>query len=272
MLLALATVAVLSTTAVVAIPVGQWAPPGPGDLRGPCPGLNTLANHGYLPRNGSGIAWESVLAASQTAFGVGKDVVGLGTLNAAIKAHVFPGGFLPSLAALNLTHNVLEHDASLTRTDKDLGDFVTLNATLLKMWFPQGASSPAVDPEALAGWRAMRILHSQRDNPTFTWKLSNQQPISATESAFLTTIFGKWNLLHIPPTVGEIPAKYLVDFFTSERLPTAQGWRKRKLTIHLPEFLTISEYFLTKELSARGMSDASASSHAKRILQEWGHS
>lgn len=24
--------------------------PGPTDLRGPCPGLNTLANHGYLPR------------------------------------------------------------------------------------------------------------------------------------------------------------------------------------------------------------------------------
>jgi hypothetical protein len=26
--------------------------PGPGDMRGPCPALNTLANHGYLPRDG----------------------------------------------------------------------------------------------------------------------------------------------------------------------------------------------------------------------------
>ncbi len=26
--------------------------PGSGDLRGPCPGLNALANHGYLPHNG----------------------------------------------------------------------------------------------------------------------------------------------------------------------------------------------------------------------------
>lgn len=26
--------------------------PGPGDSRGPCPGLNLLANYGYLPRNG----------------------------------------------------------------------------------------------------------------------------------------------------------------------------------------------------------------------------
>jgi hypothetical protein len=26
--------------------------PGPGDARGPCPGLNALANHNYLPHNG----------------------------------------------------------------------------------------------------------------------------------------------------------------------------------------------------------------------------
>jgi hypothetical protein len=26
--------------------------PGPNDLRGPCPGLNAMANHGYIPHNG----------------------------------------------------------------------------------------------------------------------------------------------------------------------------------------------------------------------------
>lgn len=26
--------------------------PGPTDQRGPCPGLNAMANHGYLPHNG----------------------------------------------------------------------------------------------------------------------------------------------------------------------------------------------------------------------------
>lgn len=26
-----------------------WVAPGPGDIRGPCPGLNALANHGYFP-------------------------------------------------------------------------------------------------------------------------------------------------------------------------------------------------------------------------------
>ena len=29
-----------------------WVAPGPNDLRGPCPGLNALANLGYFPHNG----------------------------------------------------------------------------------------------------------------------------------------------------------------------------------------------------------------------------
>lgn len=32
--------------------VYSWVAPGAGDQRGPCPGLNALANHGYLPHNG----------------------------------------------------------------------------------------------------------------------------------------------------------------------------------------------------------------------------
>ena len=29
-----------------------FTPPGAGDLRGPCPGLNALSNHNYLPKDG----------------------------------------------------------------------------------------------------------------------------------------------------------------------------------------------------------------------------
>lgn len=29
-----------------------WAAPGLDEIRGPCPGLNAAANHGYLPRSG----------------------------------------------------------------------------------------------------------------------------------------------------------------------------------------------------------------------------
>ena len=30
----------------------DWRRPDRDDLRGPCPGLNALANHGFLPRDG----------------------------------------------------------------------------------------------------------------------------------------------------------------------------------------------------------------------------
>lgn len=30
----------------------KWVAPGPTDQRGPCPGLNAFANHGYIPHNG----------------------------------------------------------------------------------------------------------------------------------------------------------------------------------------------------------------------------
>ena len=30
----------------------QYQDPGSNDKRGPCPGLNAAANHGFLPRNG----------------------------------------------------------------------------------------------------------------------------------------------------------------------------------------------------------------------------
>lgn len=30
----------------------EFQSPGPNDSRGPCPGLNLLANYGYLPRDG----------------------------------------------------------------------------------------------------------------------------------------------------------------------------------------------------------------------------
>jgi Peroxidase, family 2 len=41
-----------------------------GDLRGPCPGLNAMANHGYLPHNG----WASIeqfVEGTFTVFGMG---------------------------------------------------------------------------------------------------------------------------------------------------------------------------------------------------------
>ncbi|CAD0096303.1 unnamed protein product [Aureobasidium vineae] len=39
--------------------------PKPSDQRGPCPGMNTLANHGYIPRNGITTVAQTVIAAAR---------------------------------------------------------------------------------------------------------------------------------------------------------------------------------------------------------------
>jgi hypothetical protein len=46
-----------------------FKPPGAGDLRGPCPGLNALANHGYLPSNGE-IGLDQAVSACNKVFGM----------------------------------------------------------------------------------------------------------------------------------------------------------------------------------------------------------
>jgi hypothetical protein len=38
---------------------------GPNDIRGPCPGLNVMANHGYIPRDGIASVAQLTLASNE---------------------------------------------------------------------------------------------------------------------------------------------------------------------------------------------------------------
>ena len=54
-------------------PLHQYKPPGPTDVRGDCPTLNTLANHGYLSRTGV-TSFAEAANAIQTAYSMSFDV------------------------------------------------------------------------------------------------------------------------------------------------------------------------------------------------------
>lgn len=54
----------------------EFQAPGPNDSRGPCPGLNLLANHGYLPRNGH-VNFGQVVNATAQGFNMGADLSAL---------------------------------------------------------------------------------------------------------------------------------------------------------------------------------------------------
>ena len=123
--------------------------PGPNDLRGPCPGLNAMANHGYIPHNGVATIQQfitgtydgkvysycsvSALLTEPIVFGMGLDLAAF----LAVYGAVFDGdltswsiGGPPSASLLSITagllgtpqgisgsHNKYESDASPTRPD-----------------------------------------------------------------------------------------------------------------------------------------------------------
>lgn len=95
--------------------------PGPNDSRGPCPGLNLLANHGYLPRDGH-VTLGQVLDATARGFNMGADLATLLGVFAvltdgSIANESFYLGAPPSgVGGLN-RHSTVETDLSPNRED-----------------------------------------------------------------------------------------------------------------------------------------------------------
>ncbi|EGO04168.1 hypothetical protein SERLA73DRAFT_128285 [Serpula lacrymans var. lacrymans S7.3] len=90
-----------------------YCPRQPGDSRSPCPALNTLANHGYLPRNGRDIGFFDLVRSL-------KEGYHLSTFLACFLS-IGGIGFLLQFRRLSLSdlarHNCIEHDASIVHPD-----------------------------------------------------------------------------------------------------------------------------------------------------------
>ncbi|PRP74779.1 hypothetical protein PROFUN_06640 [Planoprotostelium fungivorum] len=193
-----------------------FQPPADGAYRSPCPALNILANHGYLPRDGKNITKSDLIYALFNGFNVGRDV-GFLLANAAFEMY----GYKESISLLDLQqHNVIEHDASLTRSDYSLGDSNAFNETLFdKLLFY------ANNLEYLT-WRRMTIARyfrrqdSFNRNPHFTWN-AKQRWAAAGETALFQLVFGDWE--------KGVDISLVKSIFRHERLP--DGWKPHEGTI-----------------------------------------
>ncbi|KKK16525.1 hypothetical protein ARAM_003076 [Aspergillus rambellii] len=159
-----------------------------GDQRGPCPALNALANHGYLPHNGVASFGEAVAAVNQV-YGMGLDIslvlATMGTVYSGNALSLDPGfsigGPDPRVSnilgnVLNLfgepqgldrSHNFVEADASNTRNDLYVtGNAWTLNMTLFNEWYEM--STDGTFSMELMGERAkIRFDQAKATNPNF---------------------------------------------------------------------------------------------------------
>ncbi|KIJ50398.1 hypothetical protein M422DRAFT_98529, partial [Sphaerobolus stellatus SS14] len=99
--------------------VHSYHAPAAGDSRSPCPALNALSNHGYLPRDGRNITFSKIIEAMHEGMGLSDGFaffMAMGTFTLLRR---------PSLKAFDLhetdLHGYIEHNASVTRDDTPAG-------------------------------------------------------------------------------------------------------------------------------------------------------
>ncbi|KAF1941403.1 Cloroperoxidase [Clathrospora elynae] len=245
---ALATVGFVNAQGSLA----SWHPAGPGDSRGPCPMLNTLANHGFLPREGRNFTLPIVKHALGTGLNVSDDITEE-LFNFALTTNPAPNATTWGLDTLG-NHNILEHDASLrsvlilstpytefalpfgSRSDKYFtDDAVTFNSTVYDQtrayW-----TGDLIDIQMAANARLARMIDSVKYNPRFALsELAGE--FSAGEGAGYMLVFGN--------RTEKTARRDLVEyFFKNERLPTELGWKIPTTVISLDDLNNFSEYII----------------------------
>ncbi|KAF2488936.1 Cloroperoxidase [Lophium mytilinum] len=199
----------------------NWHSPQPGDLRGPCPGLNALANHALIPRNGRNLSIPLLVDTLGSIFNLSPELARIVSLGGVALG---PGNGTFSLLDLN-KHNGIEHDGSLSRADYNLGgDNFSFNPAIFASYMRWFEGSETVSLNAAAAARLSRVQTERFRNGAFVYGPS-QQFSSYLESAIL-------RLTMVDPADGGTKVEFLRTLFEEERLPFKEGWRPPKAQIN----------------------------------------
>ncbi|PYH40186.1 peroxidase family protein [Aspergillus saccharolyticus JOP 1030-1] len=203
--------------------------PGPFDSRSPCPGLNALANHGYLPRDGKNIDYEMINQAAQDAYnfesGFYVDAVNMVFLfNISTTTRPNETFHLFDLAR----HDTIEADGSLTRNDIYFGDDVHFDATV---WAPVARDlgldhrdRPAdrfVTVETAASATRNRYALAKHVNPQFNASMLQQQFEYGTTALYLLTL---WD-----DDQNAAPKAWVKALMGEDRIPFQEGFTRPKV-------------------------------------------
>ncbi|EME38183.1 hypothetical protein DOTSEDRAFT_141173 [Dothistroma septosporum NZE10] len=154
---------------------GQYAfkAPGTGDARGECPGLNAMANHGYLPHNGVATI-QQFIDATGTVFGMGQDLAGFLAVFGALVDGDGLGwsiGGLPHTGILG-SHNDYETDSSPIKSD--LNQYGSNTKFVMSQFYnlynrQPDAASANYNLEVLRAFRGDRLQESIAKNPYYAY-------------------------------------------------------------------------------------------------------
>lgn len=157
--------------------------PTSSDIRGPCPGLNAAANHGFLSRDGI-VTFSELVDAQQNVYNVGYDLalllaaLGLTTTDGDVVTEKLSIGcdattrtsFNPTLTGSEPGldgHNKFEADSSLTRDDYFLGNGDNFSFNTTKFARMVKSTGGNFGRDQMAEYRYQRYQESLADNPEF---------------------------------------------------------------------------------------------------------
>jgi len=164
--------------------------------------LNTLTNHGFLPRDGRNFTKVSVVKGLGDGLNFDATLAGI-MWERAIIANPTPNATFFTLEQLNV-HNVLEHDASLSRSDAAFGNNHVFNQTVFdtsKAWW----TDETVTAKQLAHSKIYRQLVSRAENEDYTFTASTEE-FSLGEVAAPIIAFGDTD-------AGTVEKDLMVYFF-----------------------------------------------------------
>jgi hypothetical protein len=247
------TVSFMASPSIVPLKRGAYTPPSSSDLRGPCPLLNSLANHGYLPRDGRDVGVDDLTTALKE---VGLSSVLISMLSNPIflerqqdiakqspsflgrmrylirnpwallfdQFGVRPAGQTNALGRkyINLdqlsVHGEIEHDVSITRRDFAQGNNTTIQPDLVKELLAASSDGGStLTAQDLASLRKRRIEKQREVNSQLTYG-SFQHQVACGETTLVLNAFGDGK---------SVPCDWVHTLFVEERLPVEEGWKKR---------------------------------------------
>ncbi|KAH8647342.1 Chloroperoxidase [Xylariales sp. PMI_506] len=208
----------------------EWQPPTATDSRSPCPMLNTLANHGFLRRDGKNISADEIHWAFNASVHWVNDAVFDSLVDEALSASTTGNASTFNLQD-SVKHDVIEHDGSLSRNDLYFGDNLHFNASIwasVAAWF----TDDVISIETAAQARAARVAAAQAANPEFDVPL-NVSSNTVFETALYLVTFGE-------KLVGNAPTSYIKAFFEDERLPYEEGYTRPDEEIISTDAITLA--------------------------------
>ncbi|CAF9925020.1 MAG: hypothetical protein HETSPECPRED_005723 [Heterodermia speciosa] len=204
----------LSATLANCDPAGHhWQAPLSTDIRSPCPGVNALANHGFLPRNGLNISLDQFITGVTEGLNFETNFT---IFAVAVYQPFTTTGYNNTLNLNDLDHHAIpgEHDGSLSRNDLFFGDNHSFNPSIWSTVFSHFHNTTTISIPTAARARKARFAAAQALNPDFTPNLNaslNETPL------YLKAMQGQDN---------DTKTEYVRILFEEERIPYKEGWRR----------------------------------------------